>query len=88
MDSRTTCLEEDMVYRIAEALAGCMDVFPLGDSREYLTEAEARTLAKAAIEAMREPTKAMVDSAAINWPDASDTYSTMIDAALTSRNKP
>jgi hypothetical protein len=53
----------DMIERVAKAVKNC-GVFPLGDMREYLSPEDAITIARAAVEAMREPTDEMNDAGA------------------------
>ena len=67
----------EMVERVAKALAGLSDM----DSEWQLFSDQAR----AAIEAMREPTKAMVEVGDIELPVSSYVvWQDMIDAALQS----
>jgi hypothetical protein len=78
----------DMIERVAQAVKDC-EAFPLGDMREYLSNADALTIARAAIAAMREPTEEMAQTVAsaytagvANPQMITKIYSAVIDAAL------
>jgi len=74
----------EMVERVARAIAN--NLGPLGDLRYYMSDEEAMSAARAAIEAMREPTDAMWDAGpVINDPNdygPQDVWDAMINAAL------
>jgi len=74
----------DMIERVAKAVKRC-NVFPLGDLREYLSNEDAITIARAAIEAMREPSEEMVDQCmdmGIHAMTQKAVWEKMLDAAL------
>lgn len=75
----------DMIERVARALVTCEAW------SSFWSDDDARILARAAIAAMREPTKAMVEAGAsdviqspcnTSYEIATDAYRVMIDAAL------
>ena len=77
----------EMVEKVARAIASNREIFPLGDNREYLGGSDAEVLARTAIEAMREPTEAMYDAVSATdkmWRELNSTqvYQAMIDGAL------
>ena len=57
----------DMIERVAKAVKAC-EPFPLGNAREYLSNADALTIARAAIAAMRDCTPAMLDAGSAAHP--------------------
>ena len=57
----------NMIERVAKAVKDC-EAFPLGDMREYLSNEDAITIARAAIAAMRDCTPAMLDAGTIAHP--------------------
>lgn len=80
-DQRTPMTRE-MIERVAAVLKEHFD--NRWGQEAPVTDAEAKLIARAAIEAMREPTDAMVENA---WAsamaeDARQTWKDMIDAAL------
>jgi hypothetical protein len=73
----------EMVERVARAIETKLDGFGTG---HYLGHEDLQVIARAAIEAMREPTQFMLDDEAV-WAnslgeDALNTWRSMIDAAL------
>lgn len=79
---------ESMVERVARAIEGEIDIVEMvSASPEAIRRLRATRIARAAIEAMREPTDAMVDTAWAEIGEHGDAdvaviYANMIDAAL------
>jgi len=68
----------DMIERVAKAVKRCY-VFPLGDLREYLSNEDAVTIARAAIAAMRDCTPAMLDAGSAAHPAGGYTRGTLLN---------
>jgi hypothetical protein len=78
-------MSESMVERVAKAIdpVAFDPGYTGGPNGRAFRQDEARTKALAAIEAMREPTDAMIDAGLIGRRhDARDNFRAMIDAAL------
>lgn len=67
-----------MVERVAKAIKNC-EAFPLGDAREYLSETDAITIARAAIAAMHDCTIEMLDAGSAAHPAGGYKRSTLLN---------
>jgi hypothetical protein len=68
----------NMIERVAGAIKIC-DAFPLGDTREYLLQTDAITIARAAIAAMRDCTPEMLDAGSAAHPAGGYKRSTLLN---------
>jgi len=71
----------EMIERVAKAIYEAMDL------SDGLDGTAAKTYARAAIEAMREPTEAMLNASYLTSWDADEVWKDMIDAALQETSK-
>jgi hypothetical protein len=83
-------MTDDMIERVARAIAGCETADDWGDLTSHWQE-QFRKEARAAIEAMREPTTDMCEAGWDGFDDANvarSVWHAMIDAALKGQNSP